>query len=300
MRALGALHTLARMSEPVGSDGEEHADQQGNGDGRQKAEQAEAEERSAPTPSVVWQAIYSEGRDELQRRPRQLAWSAVAAGLSMGFSLITEGLLRKYVPDAAWQPLLTKLGYSMGFLIVVLGRQQLFTENTLTVVLPFLHRNNARSFWDVVRLWTVVLAGNLAGALAIGWVLARTGVIDDATRTALARVAVQGGEASFGIVVLRAIFAGWLIALMVWLMPGAETARIWIIILITYVIALGGFAHVIAGSVDKFFLMWSGKLSIGGYLGGFLAPSLLGNMIGGVSLVAALNHVAAAPSRTSG
>lgn len=79
-------------------------------------------------------------------------------------------------------------------------------------------------------------------------------------------------------------------------MPGAETARIRIIILITYVIALGGFAHVIAGSVDKLYLVWNGQLSLGGYLGGFLAPSWLGNMIGGISLVAALNHVAAAPS----
>jgi formate-nitrite transporter family protein len=283
------------MGEHAQSDSDERKQHQGDGDARQKAEQEEAEQRSAPTPSVVWQAIYAEGRDELLRRPRQLAWSAVAAGLSMGFSLITEGLLTKYVPATHWQPLVTKLGYSMGFLIVVLGRQQLFTENTLTVVLPLLHRKDAKAFWAVVRLWSVVLVGNLVGAVVIAGVLARTGAFDEATKGFLAHVAAQG-EASFGAVVLRGIFAGWLIALMVWLMPGAETARIWIIILLTYVIALGGFAHVIAGSVDKLYLVWAGQLSVGGYLGGFLAPSWLGNMIGGVSLVAALNHVAAAPT----
>lgn len=99
---------------------------------------------------------------------------------------------------------------------------------------------------------------------------------------------------------LHGVFAGWLVALMVWLMPGAGTARIWIVILVTYVIALSGFAHVIAGSIDKLFLVTTGQLSLGAYLGGFLAPGFLGNVIGGVSLVAALNHVASAPTRLPG
>jgi formate-nitrite transporter family protein len=270
--------------------------QEGNGEDRARAEQEEAEERSAPTPSVVWQAIYSEGRDELARGGRQLAWSALAAGLSMGFSLITEGLLRRYLPEAGWRPLVAKLGYSMGFLIVVLGRQQLFTENTLTVVLPLLHRRTANAAAKVLRLWAVVLAGNLVGALAIAWVVAHTGVFDEESKRAFTQVSLEGVGAPFGVVLLRGIFAGWLIALMVWLMPGAEVARIWIIILLTYVIALGGFAHVIAGSIDKLFLVWIGRISAGGYLGGFLLPTFVGNVIGGVSLVAALNHVAAAPS----
>jgi formate/nitrite transporter FocA (FNT family) len=269
---------------------------QGDGRDRARAEQEEAEERSAPTPSVVWQAIYAEGRDELARGWRQLAWSALAAGLSMGFSLITEGLLRRYLPEAGWRPLVAKLGYSMGFLIVVLGRQQLFTENTLTVVLPLLHQRNAKAVGSVARLWGVVLAGNLVGAAAVAWVVAHTGVFDEEAKRAFAEVSLEGTGAAFGLVLLRGIFAGWLIALMVWLMPGAEVARIWIIILLTYVIALGGFAHVIAGSVDKLFLVWRGQMSAGAYLGRFLLPSFLGNVIGGVSLVAALNHVAAAPS----
>ena len=60
----------------------------------------------------------------------------------MGFSLVVEGLLRSGLPDTSWRPLVANLGYTLGFLIVVLGRQQLFTENTLTVVLPVLHRKN--------------------------------------------------------------------------------------------------------------------------------------------------------------
>jgi formate-nitrite transporter family protein len=262
-------------------------------EGRRKAEEQEAEQRSAPNPSVVYDAVMAEGEDELRRRPAALAWSAIAAGLSMGLSLITEGLLRQHLPEAEWRPLVSKLGYSMGFLVLVLGRQQLFTENTLTVILPLLSHRERGTLARVARLWAVVLAGNLAGALAIAWSLSETAVFDEATKEAFRQIAMEGVGAPFGTVCLRGVFAGWMIALMVWLMPGAETSRIWVIIFVTYVIALGAFAHVIAGSVDKLFLVSSQQLSVGAYLSGFLAPSLLGNAIGGVSLVAALNHVAA-------
>jgi len=138
----------------------------------------EAEERSAPAPTVVYEAIYLEGRDELERGSSALFLSALAAGLSMGFSLVTEGLLRAGLPDTAWRPLVSKFGYSMGFLIVVLGRQQLFTENTLTVMLPFLHHKNRFVLAKVLRLWGIVVVGNLLGALVIAWVLGHTAVFD--------------------------------------------------------------------------------------------------------------------------
>ena len=253
----------------------------------------EAEERSAPAPNVVYESILLEGQDELSRRTDSLLFSGLAAGLSMGFSLATEGLLQAALPDAPWRPLITKLGYCIGFLIVVLGRQQLFTENTLTVILPLLRKKNVRTLANVARLWGTVLLANLLGALAVGWALGNTSVFHDDVRRAFADIAMHGVGDPFGTVVLRGIFAGWLIALMVWMMPAAETARVAVVILVTYVIGIGGMAHVVAGSVDKLMLVTTGQLSIGGYLGGFLAPALIGNIIGGVSLVAALNHGAA-------
>lgn len=253
----------------------------------------EAEERSAPHPSVVYEAVYSEGRDELERGGASLFFSGLAAGLSMGFSLISEGLLRAFLPDAPWRPLLTKFGYCVGFLIVVLGRQQLFTENTLTVVLPVLRRRAAWVLVKMMRLWGIVLAANLIGAFGIAWALGHTAVFDEHTREVFVQVAQHGIGDPFGTVMLKGVFAGWLIALMVWLMPGAQGSRLAVIVIITYVIGIGEFAHVIAGSIDKLLLVTLGKLSVGGYLWGFLAPSLLGNIIGGVSLVAALNHGAA-------
>src|SRR3954463_1050155 len=173
----------------------------------------EAEERSAPAPHVVYEAVLLEGRDELKRRTGSLFFSGLAAGLSMGFSLATEGLLRESIPDAIWRPLIVHLGYSIGFLIVVLGRQQLFTENTLTVMLPLLRKKNARTLRNVGRLWGTVLIANLIGAFLIAWAMAHTAVFDPSTKQSFVEVAWHGTADPFGTVLLRGIFAGWLIAL---------------------------------------------------------------------------------------
>jgi formate-nitrite transporter family protein len=250
----------------------------------------EAEERRSPGGHIVYQAIQKEGEEELKRPSSGLAWSGLAAGLSMGFSFLAEALLRHYLPDAPWRPLISKLGYSVGFLIVVLGRQQLFTENTLTVILPLLRRWNARTVLNVLRLWTVVLGSNLVGAFAFAWILGHTSVARPELRldfTQLGEVALAPGS---GTLLVRGIFAGWLIALMVWLLPVAESARIWVIILLAYLVGLAEFSHIIAGSVETLFLVATGERSFVEYIVHYMLPTLGGNIMGGISLVAALAH----------
>src|SRR5215211_7326457 len=148
------------------------------------AEHREAEERSAPSGKVVYKAILKEGEEELSRSSSALFWSGLAAGLSMGFSMIAEGLLHAYLPDSYWRPLVAKFGYSAGFLIVILGRQQLFTENTLTPILPLLQRKAVATAGNVLRLWLVVLIANLLGALIVALVAARTNAFDPHVREA--------------------------------------------------------------------------------------------------------------------
>jgi formate-nitrite transporter family protein len=250
----------------------------------------EAEERSAPSAHVVHASIRREGESELKRPSSALAWSGLAAGLSMGFSFLAEALLRHHLLAAAWQPLLTKLGYSVGFLIVILGRQQLFTENTLTVILPLLQERKAGMLRNVLRLWTVVLLANLAGGLLFALVAAKTEVFDRGVLAAMHAIGAESLGHSFSLVLLRAIFAGWLIALMVWLLPFAESARFWVIVFLTYLVGLGHFPHIVAGAVDVFFMAWSGDRSWSEVTLQYLLPTLLGNIIGGVALVAALAH----------
>ncbi len=250
----------------------------------------EAEERSAISASVVYEAIRREGQDELKRPTSALFWSALAAGLSMGFSFVAEALIQSSLPDEPWRPLLSKFGYSIGFLIVILGRQQLFTENTLTPMLTLLTRRKMTTLLNLLRLWGVVLAANLIGALVFAWVIGNTNVFGDGVHRAFIEIGRHAMGPDFWTVTIRALFAGWLIALLVWLLPFADTAKVMVIIIMTFMVGLGGFAHIIAGSVEMFYMALTGGATWGMVLTGFILPTLLGNVVGGVSLVAALNH----------
>ncbi|HUX67137.1 MAG TPA: formate/nitrite transporter family protein [Terriglobales bacterium] len=255
-----------------------------------RAELAQVEERLAIGANVVYETIRREGDDELSRSPQALAWSGFAAGLSIGFSLVAEALLQAHLPDRPWRPLISRLGYCLGFLIVILGRQQLFTENTLTVILPLLVRRNRKTLLAVLRLWGIVLLTNLLGTAVFGLVLARTNVLAPGLRVVLLSLGLKYLNLPLGTMLWRSVFAGWLVALMVWLLPAAASSRVWIIVIITYVIGLAGFSHVIAGSTTLFYLVFVGAEPWSGLFTAFLLPVLAGNLMGGVALVAALAH----------
>jgi formate/nitrite transporter FocA (FNT family) len=255
-----------------------------------RAEKKQVEERLAIGANVVYETIRREGEEELHRTASALGWSALAAGLSMGFSFIAEGLLMAHLPDEPWRPLIASAGYCVGFLIVILGRQQLFTENTLTVVLPLLVRKDLSTLLRMLRLWVVVLSANLVGTFLFALCIAKVGIFDAYTQQCLTQIGAAHLGAGFGTVLVRAIFAGWLIALMVWLLPAAESARVSIVIILTYLVGLSRFNHIVAGSTTMFFLVVTKSISWGTYLTQFFLPTLLGNVIGGLSLVAALGH----------
>jgi formate/nitrite transporter FocA (FNT family) len=250
----------------------------------------EVEERAAITALVVHEAIRHDGNEELQRPISALAWSGLAAGLSMGFSFAVEALFRAYLPPQPWRPLIVNLGYPVGFLIVIVGRQQLFTENTLTAIIPLLAKRNLATVAAVLRLWTVVLIANLIGAHIFAWVVGNLPVFKPEVESALRELAVESANVGFGVALLRGIFAGWLIAMVVWMLAATQNGHTMIIIILTYVVGLAGLTHVIAGSVEVLFLVAIGAKTWGSYALGYLLPTLLGNIIGGVSLVSAVNH----------
>jgi formate/nitrite transporter FocA (FNT family) len=261
-----------------------------NDEREESSEAEEIKERQSPSSAIVHETIIREGIEELDRPNSALSWSGLACGLSMGFSLVSEAALHAALPDTAWRPLVAKLGYSVGFLIVILGRQQLFTENTLTPILPLLDRKTPSSLANVLRLWVVVFAANLLGAFAMAFAITRPDVLHANVHHAMIQISREAIEPSFGTILLRGVFAGWLIALIVWLLPFAEAARLWVIILITYVIGIAHFSHVIAGAVEVFTLSWTGDATWAEALVHFILPALIGNVIGGVALVASLNH----------
>jgi formate/nitrite transporter FocA (FNT family) len=253
-------------------------------------EAKKAEKRVLGGAAIVHETVRLSGEEELSRPASALAWSGLAAGLAMGFSLLTEGALRAYLPATPWRPLVTKLGYSVGFLIVIIGRQQLFTENTLTAIIPLLSRRSFITLSHVLRLWAVVLGANLAGAHIFAWVAARTAAFRPEFQRAFSEIGREAFSAGFGTMTLRGIFAGWLIALVVWTIAADAAHRLALIVILTYLIGLQGFPHVVAGSVKALFVVMTGGVSWLKYAGSYLLPTLIGNVIGGVALVSALNH----------
>jgi formate/nitrite transporter FocA (FNT family) len=258
----------------------------------------EAGQRALPAGAAAYHVIRREGEEELRRPFMALAWSGLAAGLSMGFALIAQGLLYEHIDDwTTWRPLAVALGYSLGFLLVVLGRLQLFTTNTFTVILPLLRRPRERVLRRIVRLWITVLLANLAGALIAAAVLAETTAVETTTNAAILRVAQATFGNDFRTVLLRGAFAGWLITMMIWLLPLAGAARVWVIILTTWLSGAAGFAHPIAGGVAVFYLAFRHNVAWLDCWDGYIIPAIIGNIIGGVALVAAVHaaHVSRDP-----
>lgn len=262
----------------------------------------EAEERTSVSALVVHEAIRYDGEEELRRPASALAWSALAAGMSMGFSFIGQALLYAYLPDAPWRRLIVSLGYPLGFLIVIIGRQQLFTENTLTAIIPLLTRRSWTAVVKVARLWGIVLLFNMIGAHLFAWIIGNTPMFESNIRAALLAVAQHAANVSFGEAILRGIFAGWLIAMVVWMLAAADADRLVIISILTYAVGLAGLTHIIAGAVEVLFLVMVGAKSWIAVAWGYLLPTLIGNTIGGASLTAALNHaqVVAGSAKRSG
>ena len=260
----------------------------------------EAERRTAIGAHVVHAAIRLEGEEELARPSSALFWSGLAAGLSMGLSMVAEGVLRAGLPDESWRPLAAKIGYSFGFVVVILGRQQLFTENTLTPILPLLQNRKMETLLQVLRLWLVVLAANLLGAAIFAWVAGNSEAFPPPVRHAFLEIGREAIAVSFGNAVLRGIFAGWIIAMVVWLLPFADAGRVAVIVGLTWLVAAAGLTHIIAGSIEALYVVAAGEASWLHYLGGYMVPTLIGNTLGGVSLVAAINHAQVVAGRKRG
>jgi formate/nitrite transporter FocA (FNT family) len=255
-------------------------------------DQKEQRQAAAGAPMgalVIHEIVRDQGEEELERSFNGLAWSG-AAGLSIGFSFLAQATLQARLPDTPWRPLVSGFGYSVGFLIVILGRQQLFTETTLTAVIPALTRRNRQTILLALRVWIIVLTANLAATWVFAAIAAQPGIFPEPTMQAMAELSTHTMDGPFWHTLITGGSAGWLIGLMVWLLPSADTSRALIIILLTYVIAICQFPHIVAGSVEAAFGVFTGHATIGDYAFRFLIPTFLGNAAGGTILAALLNH----------
>lgn len=256
------------------------------------AEQSPAgdvEDLKSADAKQLHRAVREEGEAELRRPAEALLWSGLAAGIAINTSLIAEAALHKSLPDVPWRPLVTSLGYPIGFMVVVLGRMQLFTESTVTAMLPLVTRPSWGALGGVLRLWGLVLSANLVGT-AIGGAAIAAGLIGGPEfRSAALEVATKITEHGPGGTVINAIPAGFMIAMVAWVLPNAREQSVLVIAAFTYVIGIAGFSHSVVGSGEAFLLMFAGRIT-GLDAFGSIASAVIGNLIGGAGLFALLAH----------
>ncbi|SDK96454.1 Formate/nitrite transporter FocA, FNT family [Pseudomonas delhiensis] len=267
-------------------------------------ERRKVEKAQPPRALVLHEVIRLQGNHELERTLAALWWSALAAGLTIGLSLMAMGLFRARLPEHDSAAIVTSLGYPVGFLAIILARQQLFTENTLTAVLPLMSEPTLRKAGQLLRLWGVVLLGNVVGALLFAYAMLHLPIFDAKTDQAFLEIGREVMENDGWQMFSRGIVSGWMIATMVWLVPAAEGAKVWIIILVTYLMSLGSFSHIVVGTCEVGYLMWAGELGWKAFLLDFALPTLAGNIVGGSLIFALISHAqirsdSGAPTKTA-
>ncbi|MCW1877806.1 MULTISPECIES: formate/nitrite transporter family protein [Erwiniaceae] len=257
----------------------------------EQGKEIEVDEEVLPSrAAAVHEQIRQEGEKELERDGLALLFSAIAAGISMGASLMAKGIFQVNLHEVPGGFLLENLGYTFGFIIVIMARQQLFTENTVTAVLPVMHKPTVGNGLLLLRLWGLVLLGNLIGTALASLGFIHMPIFDDATRSAFVSISQKVMENPPNEMFANAVVSGWIIATMVWMFPSAGAAKIWVIILMTWLVALGDLAHIVVGSVEIFYLVFNGDIPWQQFIWPFALPTLAGNIIGGTFIFALLSH----------
>ncbi|WP_136717620.1 formate/nitrite transporter family protein [Halorientalis salina] len=224
---------------------------------------------------------------EISARRRALYLSGLSAGLAITVTFFGYATVRAAAPDPTG--LVSPLLYPLGFLYIIMGRYQLYTENTLTPVTLALTR--VCSVPAVVRVWVLVLAGNVSGAAVGAFVLANTGVFDATTAASATEIGQAGIETPWWDLLFKAVFAGWLVAGVVWLEHAVRDsfARVFLVYIVIYTIPVTGLYHVVVSVCDVAYLVFLGQERLLVGLWEFVIPVLLGNTLGGVFLVTVLN-----------
>ncbi|MGV8942403.1 MAG: formate/nitrite transporter family protein [Lysobacter sp.] len=253
-------------------------------------EHEKVEDKSPPRAAVLHEIIRRNGHEELSRGLAALAWSALAAGLSMGFSFLARGVLHRYTQDIPAGYLIEGFGYTFGFIVVIIARQQLFTENTLTAVLPVMTKPSWNQFGRLLRLWGIVLAGNLIGVMLFALGLLKLQQFDAVTQSSFVDIGRELMHNTPFEMFSKGVLAGWIIAMMVWMLAATEQSRLAIIIICTYLIAIGGFTHIIVGSAEAMYMVFAGEIPLADAVLRFGLPTLAGNVVGGSLIFALISH----------
>ncbi|WP_028357434.1 formate/nitrite transporter family protein [Brackiella oedipodis] len=249
----------------------------------------DSQKSSKLSPSEIYNSIKKDGLKELCRPVSALIFSGISAGLFISFSFLFTAVLTAALPDEPWSALITSMGYTVGFIIIILGHLQLFTENTITTVIPLFQPFTAHKLYLVARLWLVVFISNIIGTTIAALFLNTPDLFEPAVDAAMLKVAEHVASQDAMSNIIKGIPAGILISALVWIMANMKH-RLGIIFFVTYLMALGSFSHVIVGSAEMAYAVLHDIAGLGDYFLRFLLPTALGNIIGGTLIFTLMIH----------
>jgi formate-nitrite transporter family protein len=246
-------------------------------------------ELDRPTADEIYEQVSRNARHELDRAAVGLAISGVAGGMTMGLTALSTSIVIAILGPSPAARFIADLLYPIGFIAVILGRAQLFTENTLYPVALMLAER--RHGWRTLRLWAIVFPCNVAGAFLFALLAVKTGALRPEFVAAMTHLGVEAAMVATTHVFWSGVIGGWIIALVAWLVSGSHsiTGSVMLIGLLTFVVVLGGFAHCIATSGEILAAILDHQLAASRYFA-WLAPATLGNICGGVLLVTLLEY----------
>jgi formate/nitrite transporter FocA (FNT family) len=253
------------------------------------AAKAPQKDLARPSAEDIYKQVALNAKAELKRTTTALAISGFAGGIFMGLSGLGVALVLGLFGTSPSTHFIATMFYPLGFIVVIIGRAQLFTENTLYPVALVL--SEKRELWNTLRLWCTVLPANVLGALAFSALAVRTGALQPASRHALIQLGLTAAHVAPSTIFWSAVTAGWIIATAAWLVSGSHsiTGSVMILWMLTYVVGLGSFAHCIASSGEIFSSVLAGQLGWLAYLH-WLWLAVAGNVCGGVLMVTLLEY----------
>lgn len=235
----------------------------------------------------VFQRVVAAADEEIDTGARELFFSGLAAGFAITLTFLLYATL---YAKTGGDPILSVLLYPIGFVYIILGGYQLYTENTLPPVALVLER--LASIPALLRVWVVVLVGNFVGGFVGALVLSQTGVFAPGTAEAATVIATKGIETPFWDLFFKACFAGLIVAGIVWLDFAARDtiSRLVLVFIAFLAVPLGDLFHVVVSFTEAMYLVFEGQAAFLPAVSGFILPVLLGNTIGGVLLVTVVNY----------
>jgi formate/nitrite transporter FocA (FNT family) len=255
----------------------------------QKTSEGQQKDLQRPSAEDIYEQVATNARQELERSTTSLALSGFGAGAFMGLSALGTAIGLALLEGSPHARLFSRMFYPLGFIVVIIGRSQLFTENTLYPVALVLKEK--RQVWNTMRLWAVVLPTNVFGALAFAMLATQTSAIEPSFVNTMAELGAKAISHPASTVFWSGVIAGWMIALAAWLVSASHsiTGSVMVIWMLTYVVGLGDFAHCIASSCEIMTTVLTHQAPWLAYFQWF-GPAVLGNIFGGICLVTILEY----------